>query len=133
MDTTPASGKDGFGPAVVALFRAALMKRHSDDWDMETVAEAAYICAEAVQPFIAQSNQQAVQTALEAIGEPPFGGFNIKSDSYDDVIKAIRWYKSAIQAVQTALAGKQKELELKFVEFDPDVVKLISENLHDLF
>jgi capsule polysaccharide export protein KpsE/RkpR len=29
------------------LFRSELMKRHSDDWDMETIAEAAHICAEA--------------------------------------------------------------------------------------
>jgi hypothetical protein len=33
---------------LVERFRAALMAEHADDWDMETVAEAAYICAAAV-------------------------------------------------------------------------------------
>lgn len=32
------------GP-MVERFRAALMRRHADDWDMDTVAEAAYVCA----------------------------------------------------------------------------------------
>lgn len=34
------------------IFRSALMKVHSDDWDMETVADASYICATMVQPYI---------------------------------------------------------------------------------
>lgn len=33
-------------PVVVERFRAALMVEH-DDWDMETVSEAAHICADA--------------------------------------------------------------------------------------
>jgi hypothetical protein len=44
--------KPRFDPDIVELFRAALMKHHANDWDMETVAEAAYICAEAIQPMI---------------------------------------------------------------------------------
>lgn len=33
---------------LVETFRTALMAEHSDDWDMDTVAEAAYICASAL-------------------------------------------------------------------------------------
>jgi hypothetical protein len=35
---------------MVERFRKALMQRHHDDWDMETVAEAAHICAEELWP-----------------------------------------------------------------------------------
>lgn len=39
------------GPSqTVERFRKALMRRHHDDWDMETVAEAAHICAEELWP-----------------------------------------------------------------------------------
>lgn len=34
------------------IFREALMKIHSDDWSMEDIAEAAYICAIAIKPTI---------------------------------------------------------------------------------
>jgi hypothetical protein len=34
--------------ARVEVFRKALMVEHGDDWDMETVSEAAHICAKAV-------------------------------------------------------------------------------------
>jgi hypothetical protein len=44
--------KPTFDSDLVELFREALMKKHSNDWDMETVAEAAYICAEAIQPLV---------------------------------------------------------------------------------
>ena len=33
----------------VELFRKALMERHAEDWDMETISEAAHICAEATE------------------------------------------------------------------------------------
>ena len=33
----------------VEVFRKALMRGHSADWDMDTVAEAAHICAQAVE------------------------------------------------------------------------------------
>lgn len=35
-------------PQTVELFRKALTREHAQDWDMETVAEAAYICADAL-------------------------------------------------------------------------------------
>lgn len=31
--------------ALAERFRAALMVEHADDWDMETISEAAHICA----------------------------------------------------------------------------------------
>lgn len=33
--------------SLVETFRSALMAEHHDDWDMETVSEAAHICARA--------------------------------------------------------------------------------------
>jgi hypothetical protein len=35
-------------------FRAALMREHADDWDMETVAEAAHTCADALNRLLAE-------------------------------------------------------------------------------
>jgi hypothetical protein len=50
----------------------------------------------------AQAIHQAVEKALDSIGEPMMNDISIKPDSYDDVVKSIRWYKSAIQAVRTS-------------------------------
>lgn len=36
----------------VEVFREALMNKHHHDWDMETVAEAAYICNAAIEPYL---------------------------------------------------------------------------------
>lgn len=33
--------------SLVETFRKALMEKHHQDWDMETISEAAHICAEA--------------------------------------------------------------------------------------
>lgn len=32
---------------LIEVFRKALMREHHQDWDMETVSEAAHICAKA--------------------------------------------------------------------------------------
>lgn len=49
---------------LVEVFREALMREHHHDWDMETVAEAAYICA-------AQLEQT---TGCEECGDRPLPG-----------------------------------------------------------
>lgn len=33
--------------ALIEAFRKALMEKHADDWTMETISEAAHICAHA--------------------------------------------------------------------------------------
>jgi hypothetical protein len=42
---------------LVERFRSALMREHADDWDMETVSEAAHICAH-VMALIAQPDRE---------------------------------------------------------------------------
>lgn len=39
---------------IVERFRKALMVAHADDWDMDTVAEAAHVCAEEVTSWAAR-------------------------------------------------------------------------------
>jgi hypothetical protein len=42
---SPQERWDRYYARVVERFRKALMVAHADDWDMETVAEAAHVCA----------------------------------------------------------------------------------------
>ena len=37
---------------MIEVFRKALMEAHHDDWDMETVSDAAHICADALRGFL---------------------------------------------------------------------------------
>jgi hypothetical protein len=50
---------------LVEVFRKALMEAHADDWDMDTVSEAAHICARAA---LAAHDQQA---GVSDTPEPP--------------------------------------------------------------
>lgn len=62
--TNPDSTQDVGGNQVdnlIELFRTALMVAHSNDWDMETVAEAAHICANAFYQSQAKSSTAFVQ------------------------------------------------------------------------
>lgn len=43
---------------------------------------------------------------LTKIGEPMLGDFDIKPESYEDVLKAIRWYKDRIDHLLTKYGGK---------------------------
>lgn len=36
--------------ALIEQFRKALMVAHADDWTMDTISEAAHICARSVAP-----------------------------------------------------------------------------------
>lgn len=51
-----------FNPEIVEVFRHALMKKHADDWDMNTVAEAAYICAQAINAHFGLSQKVVADT-----------------------------------------------------------------------
>ena len=46
ISPTPAEGGERQAYPLTEPMRHALMREHSNDWDMETVAEAAYICSE---------------------------------------------------------------------------------------
>jgi hypothetical protein len=50
---------------LVERFRSALMREHADDWDMETVSEAAHICAH-VMALIAQPDPDELIRRAEA-------------------------------------------------------------------
>lgn len=51
---------------LVERFRSALMREHADDWSMETVAEAAYICAGVVTSTVTRRHvTDAVAEQLE--------------------------------------------------------------------
>lgn len=41
------SARDGYTARCVERYRKALMREHAGTWDMETVSEAAHICARA--------------------------------------------------------------------------------------
>lgn len=45
----------------------------------------------------------------EAIGEPKLGDFDIKPESYDDVVKAIKWYKDRIAKLLPPAKGGNDE------------------------
>jgi hypothetical protein len=55
------------------IFRTALMKEHAHDWTMETVAEAAYICAFIVQPYGAKFAWQLVTSFFEMLSPQAVG------------------------------------------------------------
>jgi hypothetical protein len=42
----------------IELFRAALMEKHSDDWDMETISEAAHICAATIEAYCVERERK---------------------------------------------------------------------------
>lgn len=70
--SSPGPGEDGIelykireAHTLTEPMRRALQKEHSNDWSMETVAEAAYICAEAA----AVHDRALLDAVLEAIGE----------------------------------------------------------------
>lgn len=41
--------------------------------------------------------KEARRNTLTKVGEPKLGDFDIKPESYDDVIKAIQWYKKRLE------------------------------------
>lgn len=49
-------------------FRKALMKEHAHDWDMETVAEAAYILSEVAAQHI---DKQVVEARIDELDKMP--------------------------------------------------------------
>jgi hypothetical protein len=46
---------------VVKLFRKELMDRHFDDWTMETIGEAARICADAAEAHYQERARAAIE------------------------------------------------------------------------
>lgn len=40
-------------------------------------------------------------TLIDQIGEPGLNDFNIKPDSYEDVLKVVRWYKERLASLRS--------------------------------
>lgn len=61
--------------------------------------------------FIDKKVTEALNKQLDEIGEPKLGDFDIEKESYDDVIKCIQWYKSAINQARAQLSKPKEEGE----------------------
>lgn len=52
-----------------------------------------------------------IEAVLDSVGEPKLGDFDIKPESYDDVIKGIHWYKSRLTALRKEVSATKDEGE----------------------
>lgn len=76
--------KTGHSPRseqLTEVFRAELLKRYSNEWDMETVSNAAHACAEVVMPVLLSERREAQKEILTRLKESSSG--TIYQDSYE--------------------------------------------------